>query len=87
MNWNAIQYFSREEMACKCGCGQYCMNMGFMVKLDWLRRNLGFPLPLYNRSNGFGFTGFGLRGKGDYKYRFIHLDDTEGPFRPWPWSY
>ena len=38
-----------------------------------------------------GFTGIGVKQKGDINGRFIHLDDlqeneTKGP-RPWIWSY
>ena len=39
----------------------------------------------------FGFTGKGVKQKGNHAGRFIHLDDlgddeTKGP-RPWLWSY
>lgn len=37
-----------------------------------------------------GFTGIGIRQKGSYSSRFIHLDDlpeAEGRPRPWVWTY
>lgn len=38
-----------------------------------------------------GFTGFGIKQKGDFQGRYVHLDDllnheTGGP-RPWIWTY
>ena len=34
-----------------------------------------------------GFTGIGIAQRGPHERRFIHLDDLEGPTRPWVWSY
>ncbi len=37
-----------------------------------------------------GFSGIGLRQHGDYKGRFVHLDDLSnatGRPRPWIWTY
>ena len=34
-----------------------------------------------------GMTGIGLKQHGDHVQRFIHLDDTSGPTRPWIWTY
>lgn len=34
-----------------------------------------------------GITGIGVSQKGPHAQRFIHLDDLEGPTRPWVWSY
>ena len=34
-----------------------------------------------------GFTGIGINQKGPREKRFIHLDDLDGPTRPWVWSY
>lgn len=35
----------------------------------------------------YGFTGIGIKQKGDHGSRFVHLDDTEGATRPWVWTY
>lgn len=43
-NWTLIEYFTEDEMRCKCGCGLCCMDHDFMMILDWIRRNCGFPL-------------------------------------------
>ena len=34
-----------------------------------------------------GFTGIGIAQRGPHERRFIHLDDLDGPTRPWVWSY
>lgn len=39
------QYFTQEELACKC-CGQSLMHPEFMPKIVILRRELGFPFPV-----------------------------------------
>lgn len=44
------EFFTIEEMRCKCGCGAYDMNHGFMDMLDRLREICDFPLPV---SSGF----------------------------------
>jgi len=33
------------------------------------------------------WSGIGVSQKGPKGARFIHLDDTDGPTRPWVWSY
>lgn len=33
------------------------------------------------------FTGIGINQKGPHDQRFIHIDDLDGPMRPWTWSY
>lgn len=38
--------FTLEELTCRCGCGQALMDPAFMEKLEALRRQLGFPLPV-----------------------------------------
>lgn len=40
------EYFSVEELACRCGCGQVVMNHEFMQRLIDLREYLAFPLPI-----------------------------------------
>ena len=40
------EYFTEEEMTCKCGCGRCDMDEEFMGELDRLRRVLGFPFPV-----------------------------------------
>lgn len=44
---------------------------------------------LVNNAAKFGFTGIGLKQKGPFSQRFVHLDDAteiKGP-RPWVWTY
>jgi uncharacterized protein YcbK (DUF882 family) len=43
MNW---EYFSEDELKCKCGCGKSDMDPEFMRKLIRLRRYLEFPFPV-----------------------------------------
>lgn len=38
------EYFTREELMCRCGCGGMEMDPYFMDKLHSLRKALGFPL-------------------------------------------
>lgn len=40
------QYFSLEELTCKCGCGRWEVQDSFMQKLVALRRELGFAFIL-----------------------------------------
>lgn len=40
------QYFTLEELTCRCGCGRMEMDREFMRKLVALRRAFGVPLPL-----------------------------------------
>lgn len=44
-----FEYFSKEELQCKCGCGGL-PEEDFVYKLEKLRDILGFPLPV---SSGF----------------------------------
>ncbi|WP_163831873.1 D-Ala-D-Ala carboxypeptidase family metallohydrolase [Spartinivicinus ruber] len=39
-------YFSRHELACRCGCGQCVMQPAFMERLITLREACNFPLPV-----------------------------------------
>ncbi len=41
MDW---QYFSEDELQCRCGCGKADMDPNFMKKLIALREYLDFPL-------------------------------------------
>ena len=43
MSW---EYFSFDEMKCKCGCNKADMDPVFMSKLQALRKSLGFALPI-----------------------------------------
>ena len=63
MGW---EFFSAEELRCKCGCGDADMDPAFMVKLIAMRREAGFPFPLSSayrcpahndRESGTGKTG------------------------------
>lgn len=38
------EFFTREEFACKCGCGTNEIDPVFVGQLDELRRRCGFPL-------------------------------------------
>ena len=40
MSW---EYFTDEELTCKCGCGQMEMDDLFMTKVVAMRKALGFP--------------------------------------------
>ena len=40
----AWQYFTKDEMKCKCGCNQCLMDEHFMDMLDSLRKGVGQPL-------------------------------------------
>lgn len=40
------QYFTMEELTCRCGCGRMEMDHDFMPKVVILRRELGFPFPV-----------------------------------------
>lgn len=44
MDWNAIRHFTREEMACRCGCGRADMDPDYMHWLDELRESFGEPI-------------------------------------------
>jgi len=51
INWAGIQFFSENEMECKCGChslrnGEATISMELLTKLDELRKKCGFPLPV-----------------------------------------
>lgn len=65
-------YFSRRELACPCGkCDGGTMSMGFMVKLDELRRMFGKPIRVesgarcaaHNKSVGGGAESMHLQGR------------------------
>ena len=43
MNW---RFFSRQEFACRCGCNGNLQADDFIAKLDALRAEVGFPLPV-----------------------------------------
>ena len=38
------QYFTMEELTCRCGCGRMEMDNDFMVSLVAIRREVGFAL-------------------------------------------
>lgn len=40
------EYFSLNELMCKCGCGKSEMNFDFMRKLNAIRLECGFPFVL-----------------------------------------
>jgi uncharacterized protein YcbK (DUF882 family) len=43
MTHSAWQYFTMEELTCKCGCERMGMKNDFMSTLVYMRRILGFP--------------------------------------------
>lgn len=45
MSWTA-KFFSKSEMACKCGCNESPMDQEFMNKLDALRAVYGKPMTI-----------------------------------------
>lgn len=59
-------YFTKDELACRCGCGkgQGDMNGDFMAKLVLMRRNSGVPMNVTsaircpNHNNIVSSTGF-----------------------------
>ena len=49
INWDAINWFSENELECKCGCqslkkGKATINLELITKLDELRDRCGFAL-------------------------------------------
>ena len=94
------KYFSIDELKCQ-HCEKQGMNKEFMIKVEALRHELGFPFtvtsayrckdhPIEARkaSPGSHESGIGVNQKGSS--RFIHLDDLEnskGRPRPHIWSY
>lgn len=67
------EYFSVEELACRCGCGQMRMNADFMDKIVKLRKfhnaplpvNSGYRCPEYDRKVGSSTKpGFGPHTEG-----------------------
>lgn len=42
-DWKEIQFFTKEEFSCKCGCGVR-MNRDFVFRVDSLRARVGFPI-------------------------------------------
>lgn len=50
----------------------------------------GSALILVDKAREVGFTGIGIKQKGPYQERYVHVDDLEdapGQPRPWIWSY
>jgi len=41
--WEHLKFFTKQEMACKCGCGQAHMDPRFMLTLDTAREEAGVP--------------------------------------------
>ena len=126
----SYDYFSDDELRCKCGCGKALMDEDFMRKLVSLRELAGFSFnltsayrcPMHNENVSHtgrdgphttgravdialwggqanwliahagmhGMTGIGVKQKGHYSSRFIHVDDLPNEPnqpRPWVWSY
>jgi len=46
MSVSQSQFFSYDELKCKCGCGKCEMNESFMERLDELRTLCGHPIYL-----------------------------------------
>ena len=43
MTWQDIEFFTPDEFACRCGCGQNEIDPEFVQWLDSIRRRLGWP--------------------------------------------
>ena len=41
-----MNYFSEDELRCKCGCGEYFFDDKVLDLLNSIRRDCGFPLPV-----------------------------------------
>ncbi|MBF0423245.1 MAG: DUF882 domain-containing protein [Magnetococcales bacterium] len=39
-------HFQRNELQCRCGCGQMKMSVEFLDRLEGLRRDFGQPMPI-----------------------------------------
>lgn len=48
-----MNYFSQDELRCKCGCGVYYFNEKALDTLNSIRRDCGFALPV---SSGYRCT-------------------------------
>ena len=46
MSDSGWEFFTREELQCKCGCGMMVMDPDFMRRIVGMRRDLGFPFPV-----------------------------------------
>jgi|TARA_B100000085_G_C18555035_1_gene517374 uncharacterized protein YcbK (DUF882 family) len=41
-----VSYFSEDELRCKCGCGTYRFDEQALARLNDIREEVGFPLPV-----------------------------------------
>ena len=41
-----MNYFSEDELRCKCGCEEYYFDEAVLDTLNSIRRDCGFPLPV-----------------------------------------
>ena len=88
------EYFTEDEMRCKCGCGEVAMNESFMKKLIALRFTCNFPFPItsayrcakYNAQvSSTGHTGPHTTGRavdiairGDAAFKLVELAQSHG---------
>ena len=64
LDWSDFPNFTRNEFACRCGCGAADMDPDFMERLQRLRVRCGFPFTItsgfrceaYNRARGYTQT-------------------------------
>lgn len=52
------EYFTVDELKCRCGCDRVEMDPYFMDKLHALRKTLGFPLPV---TSGYRCPDYNMR--------------------------
>jgi uncharacterized protein YcbK (DUF882 family) len=84
-------YFADDELTCRCGCGlgASAMSRAFMLRLEFLRKELGFPFPVTSAircskhnvdvsstgKNGIHTTGkaVDIAVDGEHKYELVKL--------------
>lgn len=73
---------SHPDEAVKKAPGPHCTGLAADIRCSGR-----FAHDLLREALILGFTGIGVSQRGPHEHRFIHLDTTEGPTRPWVWSY
>jgi zinc D-Ala-D-Ala carboxypeptidase len=53
-----MNYFSENELRCKCGCGEYYFNSGTLARLNKLRIEYNKPIPI---SSGFRCESYNIQ--------------------------
>lgn len=88
-----LQYFTKEELTCSCGCNELIVNHGFIKKIEDIREFLGFPFVVnsfyrcekYNKQIGGVKNSYHLLGRamdikasGERAYRIIEVASDFG---------